>query len=124
MSRGPTPQRVAGLSAAVLFAAVLTACGSDGEGQTAARTSVSAPPSGASAPSSTVPPTSGSSGAPSSSPAPGTPVTQDQAQQIALAAAVPGATVRRVDGPHDEHGQTVWTFEVAVGGTTREISVA
>ena len=51
-------------------------------------------------------------------------MTRDQAQQIALAAAGLGASVRHVNGPHDEHGQTVWTFEIEVGGQTREITVA
>ena len=32
--------------------------------------------------------------------------------------------MQHVNGPHMDHGQTVWTFEVAVGGQMREIAVA
>lgn len=102
-------------AAAALLVVGLSACGTSGSGGGSNAGQAS---SGGATATTTAPIV------PSSAPATGTPVTQAQAQQIALAAAGPGATVRHVSPLHVERGQVVWTFEIVVGSQDRDISVA
>ena len=55
-------------------------------------------------------------------PAPGAGISQDEAEQIALAAAGPGSAVLEAH-QGDEHGRPVYEFQISVGGQTRDIEV-
>ena len=109
------PRPIPFLAALVLVVA-LTACGGD-NGDESRSTPSQTTTSGAGEPPATTP-----TATTSNSPAPGAGISQDEAEQIALAAAGPGSAVLEAH-QGDEHGRPVYEFQISVGGQTRDIEV-